>query len=356
MTFAYISTKFRSTIKPRTLSREEEAELARSNKKVKDIHHAEFNEGPRESSPSSGYKNSDSGARVSFKEKLVGEIPGAFVKAFDFDNLMEEDDDSNGEDGEDNGQLRQGWVTVKLSNDTKRHIRGPWSKSIIVKLVGRANSLLYMRTKLNQMWRPTSRMDCVDLESGFFLVRFLSKEDLDNVLMKGPWFIGDQFLFIRPWEPFFKPSMANVLLIAVWIRLHELPIELYEAEVLKEIGESIGKVLRIDSYIAMEARGRYARLCIQIDINKPLVNTILIGCFEQAVSYEGIQSLCFSCGRLGHKVETCPYTIRKGKEQLALGEKVLPNQGEQSHKDHGGRCAQSSNGMDKVGESTKMDN
>ena len=202
-------------MKPRTLSREEEAELARSNKKVKDLHHAEFNVHPRESSPSPGLHNSQSFARASFKEKLVGEMPGAYVEAFDFDSLMEEGVDSDGEGGEDNGQMREGWATVKLTKDTKWRIRGPWSKSIIVKLVGRTNSLLYMRTKLNQMWRPASRMDCVDIGFGFFLVRFFSKEDLDSVLMRGPWFIGDQFLSIRPWEPFFKLPSANVSLIAV---------------------------------------------------------------------------------------------------------------------------------------------
>ncbi|KAL0007520.1 hypothetical protein SO802_009022 [Lithocarpus litseifolius] len=207
-------------MKPRTLSREEEAELARSNKKVKDIHHADFNEGLRECSPPPEFQNFETSAFDSLKEKLVGEMPGAYVKAFAFDSLMEEDDDSDGEGGEDIGQTREGWVSVKLSKDTKRRIRGPWSKSIIVKLVGRTNSLPYMRTKLNQMWRPMNRMDCVDL--GFF-----SKEDLDSVLMRGPWFIGDQFLSIRPWEPFFKPSTANVSLITVWIRLYELPIELY---------------------------------------------------------------------------------------------------------------------------------
>ncbi|XP_065617338.1 uncharacterized protein LOC136062338 [Quercus suber] len=294
-------------------------------------------------------------ARASFKEKLVGEMPGAFVEAFDFENLMEEDDVSDAEDGEDNGQLREGWVSVKLTKETKRRIRGPWSKSIIVKLVGRTNSLLYMRTKLNQMWRPTSRMDCVDLSFGFFLVRFFSKEDLDNVLMKGPWFIGGQFLSIRPWEPFFKPSTANVSLIAVWIRLYELPIELYEAEVLKELGESIGKVLRIDSHTAMEARGKYARLCVQIDINKPLVNTILIGHFEQVVSYEGIQSLCFSYGRLGHRRETCLYTIRKGKEQVASDEDGLPRHDASAHEAHAGHGAQSSHAMADVCE-TKEEN
>ena len=80
--------------------------------------------------------------------------------------------------------------------------------------------------------------------------------------------------------------------------------------------ESVDKVLRIDSHTAMEARGKYARACIQIDVNKPLVNTICIVRFERAVTYEGIHSLYFSCGRLGHKVERCPYTIWKEKEPL----------------------------------------
>ena len=38
----------------------------------------------------------------------------------------------------------------------------------------------------------------------------------------------------------------------------------------------------------MEVRGRYARLCVQVDINKPLITSILIRDIEQSVSYEGI--------------------------------------------------------------------
>ena len=141
---------------------------------------------------------------------------------------------------------------------------------------------------------------------------------MNAVLKDGPWFIGGHFLSIRPWEPFFKLDCASVSSITVWVRLHAFPMELHEPEVLKQIRESIGKVLRIDAHTAMEARGRYARLCIQVDLNKPLIDTILIGRFEQPVSYKGLHKLCFSCGRIGHKIEACQYTIKQ-PEMLAEG-------------------------------------
>ena len=113
-------------------------------------------------------------------------------------------------------------------------------------------------------------------------------------------------------------------------------------EVLKQIGEAIGRVLRIDSHTAMEARGRYARLCIQLDVTKPLINTILIGRFEQPVVYEGLHKLCFSCGRIGHKVEACPLTIKKPKPPVEGGPMRA---GEDTHVVHDSYCSGTGSGM-----------
>ena len=93
--------------------------------------------------------------------------------------------------------------------------------------------------------------------------------------------------------------------MAVWVRFPKLPIEFYDASVLKEIGSVIGPVLRIDSYTASETRGGYARLYVQINLDKPLISSIRVGKLVQRVLYEGISSLCFCCGKLGHKQESC---------------------------------------------------
>lgn len=81
-------------------------------------------------------------------------------------------------------------------------------------------------------------------------------------------------------------------------------------EVIKQIGNSIGKILRIDTHIVAEARGRFAWLCVQVDIDKPLVTNILIGGLHQPVNYEGVHRPYFSCGEISHRRDACPYVLR----------------------------------------------
>nr|POE84935.1 uncharacterized protein CFP56_64328 [Quercus suber] len=293
----------------RERSREEDAELQQSTKKVKDSATAFASEPP-----------------LSYKDKLVGEIPGAFAQAFNLDpgvRVLPGPEKVIGE-------LSKGLMTVNLTPETRDIIRAKWVHALIVKVHGRSVGFQFLHSKLMSMWKPAGRMDCVDLDKDFYLIRFGLVEDYDNVLKGGPWFVGGHFLNIRVWEPNFKPSTAVCNMVAVWIRFPELPIEFYALCVLKEIGNAIGPVLWIDSNTAAGARGRYARICVQIDLNKPLVRQILLKGQIQDIQYEGINSLCFSCGRVGHRRESCPYTVKvvtsetKADEvDMSVGEKEL---------------------------------
>ena len=52
----------------------------------------------------------------------MGEIPGAYVKAFNFSDLLDMEADSD----EEVEELREGLATVKLTRETKLRIRKPW--------------------------------------------------------------------------------------------------------------------------------------------------------------------------------------------------------------------------------------
>ena len=147
----------------------------------------------------------------SFKEKLIGDIPGAYTQAFDFSDIMEDDEESDAEVE----NLREGLVAVKLSKDFKKKICTPWTRALIVKVYGRVVGLSFLHSRLLSMWKPAGRLDCVDLEHEFFLTRFYLKEDYEATLKRGPWFIEEHFLSIRPWEPNFRLESANVTSVAI---------------------------------------------------------------------------------------------------------------------------------------------
>jgi len=71
--------------------------------------------------------------KLSFKDKLVGEIPGAYTQAFDFATHMDVESVSD----EEIDEVRKGFVAIKLSKETKSRIRAPWSKAIIIKVFRR---------------------------------------------------------------------------------------------------------------------------------------------------------------------------------------------------------------------------
>ncbi|XP_023872239.1 uncharacterized protein LOC111984850 [Quercus suber] len=285
---------------------EEEDELQRSTKKVKE--------------------NPTFSITSSYRDKLMGEMPGAYYKAFDISSY----DDENLISDDESETLAEGLAAVKLSKEKKSRIRAQWSNVIIVKVFGRTVGFHFLHSKISSLRKPGGRLDVVDLGKDFFLVRFGLKEDLDKVLKGGPWFIGEHFLTIRPWVPNFRPSTASLTFVAVWARFPELPIEYYDAEVLKEIGEAIGPVLRIDSHTASGSRGRYARVCVQIDLEKRLIKEVVIGKLHQQVQYEGLHSFCFSCGQIGHKKETCQYKIREPK---ILGESPSSSSSKENKED-----------------------
>ena len=78
---------------------------------------------------------------------------------------------------------------------------------------------------------------------------------------------------------------------------------------MRIIGEAVGPVLRVDTHIANGARGRFARLCVQVNLDKPLIKIVMVGKMAQAILFEGLNALCFACGRVGHRKVGCPYII-----------------------------------------------
>ncbi|XP_056691326.1 uncharacterized protein [Spinacia oleracea] len=152
------------------------------------------------------------------------------------------------------------------------------------------------------------------------LDRFGQSDDYEKALFGGPWFIMDHYLMMTTWKPNFRPSINSFDNMSVWIRIEELPVEYYDKEALFEISKIIGKPIRVDYATDKVTRARFARVCVDLDLSKPLVTRVWVGGHWQSILYENLSTLCFACGKVGHVKHMCPtYEIRPSETNQFQG-------------------------------------
>ena len=67
----------------------------------------------------------------------------------------------------------------------------------------------------------------------------------------------------------------------------------------------LGRMCKVDPITKTQARGRFTRISVAIDITKPLVGSLSINDRSIKVEYESLGFICFKFGRYGHSKESC---------------------------------------------------
>lgn len=106
--------------------------------------------------------------------------------------------------------------------------------------------------------------------------------------------------------PNFIADEAQMNFLPVWVRFPILPVEFYTTSWLVQAGNRIGRTLKVDDRTLQASRGKFARVCVEIVLTKPLKAGYMLRGKLRRVQYEGLHSICFHCGRYGHKVLECP--------------------------------------------------
>ncbi|GLT29389.1 hypothetical protein SLA2020_042610 [Shorea laevis] len=132
------------------------------------------------------------------------------------------------------------------------------------------------------------------------------------VLTGGPYKLFDHYLAVQPWEPRFHPTRAKAPKTAVWVKLHGVPIACFYEAICLYLGSKIGKPIKVDPATLLATRGKFARVCVEVDLNQPLPSSVdldLEGLPQSLISieFEGLHKICFHCGEFGHAEDHCRY-------------------------------------------------
>ncbi|CAN1846266.1 hypothetical protein LINPERHAP1_LOCUS38153 [Linum perenne] len=136
-----------------------------------------------------------------------------------------------------------------------------------------------MKRRLEFSWARVGSIQVADMANNFFLVRFSDEEDYTTAAFRGPW------------------------------KIYELPIHYFNSV-----------AVRLDLATKEGSRCRYARVCVEIDLTKPLLGKYMIEDRVFKIEYESLENVCFDCGGYGHKKETCTELLQKQPSQETVVE------------------------------------
>lgn len=213
---------------------------------------------------------------------------------------------------------------VPVTREEKERLRRPWRRSLIIKVLGRMVNYSYLRQRLLKMWKLEATFELITLDSKFFLAKFETLRDYDFAKFEGPWMILDHYLVVQEWKPNFDPRDATTNKLLAWVRFPALPVEYSDDDFLVTIRRNVGRPIRVDNTTSLASKGSFARICVEIDISKPLISKFTLEQKSWPIVYERLHLVCFSCGVYGHRAEQCG----KGEPEMTDGPVEGINQGE----------------------------
>ncbi|XP_070009963.1 uncharacterized protein [Nicotiana sylvestris] len=122
--------------------------------------------------------------------------------------------------------------------------------------------------------------------------------------------------------------------IPLWIRLPGLNVKYWGKQVLAKIVGLVGNPLKVDKITTMKERMKYARVLVEVPINKVFPDTVMFEnehghIVEQEVDVEWKPILCTKCKYYGHELKECRKYIREEINSKAQERKEVVQQEEE---------------------------
>lgn len=207
---------------------------------------------------------------------------------------------------DDHSRFQNGLVpVVQISEKELTEWYKEWKLTLIINVLGKKVNFRVLENKINRDWARSGPVDIIDMPRRFYTVRFTNEDDYKHVLLEGPWMVAEHYILIQRWRPNFLKSARSQSRVAVWVRIPELPLEFYHDRFFAKVGAILGVLLKVDRLTSIHSRGQFARVCVEVDLSKPLIPQVEVLGEVINLEYEGLHSVCFSCGIFGHHAADC---------------------------------------------------
>ncbi|KAL0322019.1 UNVERIFIED_CONTAM: hypothetical protein Scaly_2498300 [Sesamum calycinum] len=176
---------------------------------------------------------------------------------------------------------------------------------LVCYIAGKFPGLKALRA-LSQSWGASFQLH----DSNWLIFKFARAEDRQRILAGGPYFVYGRPLLLKTMPDCFEFKEDDISLTPIWATLPSLLLECWHPNALGKIGSWLGTPIAMDSLTMKMERVSYARIMVEVDASKKLVDHVEFilpnGVVrKQPIVYEYTPKFCSTCNCFGHLNESC---------------------------------------------------
>ncbi|CAO2827739.1 unnamed protein product [Amaranthus hypochondriacus] len=180
-----------------------------------------------------------------------------------------------------------------------------WERAIVVYVVGGNVSLDILKGFIRKHWSFVSMPTIHQHEEGYFVMRFNTDSECEDVIKGGPYFLNRAPMVVKKWNRNFDFKEEIMRIIPVWVRLPNLPLHCWGEDTLSRIVSAIGVPVYADECTTKQLKVSYARVLVAVDITQDFIKEIKV---RDSVGREFVQKaipewkpfFCRKCNTIGH--------------------------------------------------------
>ena len=174
---------------------------------------------------------------------------------------------------------------------------------------------------LGRVWCPMKGIQCKSVGDNIFMFTFLQPSGKRKALDEGLWMVNNDLVIIEEFDPEKTVEDYQFASVPIWVHVLKLPLGLMNRDTAVKIAAQMGLFMEADVDEEGNAKGKYLRFKVRIDVAKPLMRGTTTQVGETGKThwcpfeYEYLPEFCFTCGILGHDDKMCTTELAKGEQQ-----------------------------------------
>ncbi|XP_022157428.1 uncharacterized protein LOC111024128 [Momordica charantia] len=159
-----------------------------------------------------------------------------------------------------------------------------WANSLVGQFLDSRPPYAVVSRMVARIWASLEEPVITYLDDGLIVFQFLHASSCDWVLSHGPWHIGGKLLFLRPWTPGIVPQSFSFASVPVWVKLSNIPLELWTPRGLSVIDSVLGVPLCLDKATEDRSRLSFARISVEMRAASSFPSSVKVKVHWQCVS------------------------------------------------------------------------